>query len=318
MAHLLILGGSGFFGKSILDAYRRGILDDFYISKITILARNASYLRKSFPELLDERICLIDADLSLCDSLPPADIVIHAAATTDAARYIIAPDEEQRNMLFNINHFYSLALKYCRNSKILFVSSGAVYGNYSHKVEYISEDYAFNVEKALEPSKHIYTLAKRKSELIIQGLGALDLSISIARCFAFVGKYLPRDQHFAIGNFIQDGLNQKPISVKASHVVYRSYMHGDDLARWLIAIAISADSTAKVFNVGSDESISVQDLGQRVASYFGVQLNLAPITSENIHRYIPSIEKAKCELGLTLEKNLDQSLDATIKSIANL
>lgn len=315
MAHLLVLGGSGFFGKSILDAYKRGVLNEFGIDSITILARAASDLRKNFPALLSDRIALIDADLSLCDSLPHADIVIHAAATTDSARYISDPDGESKNILLCVNHFCRLALRYFRNSKILFISSGAVYGNYSDSIEYVDEDYPFNIDRQLEPSKYAYTLAKRESELIVRQLGGLGFSVSIARCFAFVGKFLPRNQHFAVGNFIQDGLNQRPIQVKASCLVYRSYMHGDDLARWLISIAIAANSNSPVFNVGSDEAISIQDLGYKLSKYFGVEANIALITSKNVDRYVPSIHKAKSQLGLILSMNLDESIKATINSI---
>ena len=144
------------------------------------------------------------------------------------------------------------------------------------------------------------------------------MDVSIARCFAFVGKYLPRDQHFAIGNFIQNGLNKMPIEVKASSLVYRSYMDADDLARWLMVIALSADSSSKVFNVGSDDAISIQELAQKVAQYFDVDVNLAPINSKNISRYVPSISKAKNQLGLTLGMNLDQSIEATINSIRGI
>jgi dTDP-glucose 4,6-dehydratase len=129
---------------------------------------------------------------------------------------------------------------------------------------------------------------------------------------------LPRDQHFAIGNFIRDGLNQEPVVVKATSPVYRSYMHAHDLASWLMTIAFAANPSAPIFNVGSDESISIQELGQKIARYFGVGSIVSPINNGNINRYVPSIAKAKKELRLTLKMNLDQAIDATIKSIKGL
>ena len=53
MASLLIIGGSGFFGKSILDAYKRGLLDQWGITSVKVLARNATALEHTNPELSD-------------------------------------------------------------------------------------------------------------------------------------------------------------------------------------------------------------------------------------------------------------------------
>lgn len=315
MLSLLVIGGSGFFGKSILDAYKKGILKNLDINKISILSRQASDLKITHPQLLDSSIHLIDADLMKCEELPYADLVIHAAATADAARYELYPEQERKNILLSMQRFCELAHTYCRESKILYISSGAVYGKYPHEIKNISEDFLFGSDEETAPSKYIYTNAKRECEVMVKELGSAGFKVSIARCFAFVGKHLPRDKHFAIGNFIRDGLNKVPVVVNASSLVYRSYMHSDDLAFWLMKIASAADENAPVFNVGSDEPISIQELGCKIADYFNVESVVAPITNSLINRYVPSIEKAKTELDLTLQLNLDRAIYETIKSI---
>lgn len=318
MSHALILGGSGFFGKSMLDAYKRGLLFNQSIDQITIVSRHATDLRILHPELMDSSVHLVNADLSSCETLPSADFVVHAAASTDAARYALFPEEEGNNILHGVSHFCKIARSCFKKSKILYVSSGAVYGDYHHNIEYINEDFPLSVDDRIASNKRIYTIAKRECEGLIQSLGADGFNVSIARCFAFVGKYLPRDQHFAIGNFIRDGLNQIPVQVKATSLVIRSYMHGDDLAQWLMQIAASSSPKAPVFNVGSDEAISIHDLGRKVANYFDVKASIAAINSESINRYVPSIDKAKSQLGLKLTKNLDESIQITISSIKNI
>ena len=95
-------------------------------------------------------------------------------------------------------------------------------------------------------------------------------------------------------------------------------MHGDDLAQWLMRIAVSSSPDSQVFNVGSDEAISIHDLGRKLARYFGVDANLAAIDSDVVNRYVPSIDKAKTQLGLTLTKNIDESIQATIEAIRNI
>lgn len=314
MSHLLILGGSGFFGKSILDAYKNGYLRQYNVKKISIVSRSATRLAIEYPFLLDHSIQLIDADVSICNSLPAADLIIHAAASTDASKYLTDPEGEGQNVVMGVRNFCNIARSYLKKSKILFVSSGAVYGDYPPNIEFIEEDYSFNEGNSVYGSKFVYTSAKRDCEKLIKVLGRDGLDVSIARCFAFVGKYLPRDQHFAIGNFINDGLNQRPIKVNATSLVYRSYMHGDDLANWLIKIGLSSDQSAPIFNVGSDEAISIQELAQKIAKYFGVTTSIKSPNLQ-INRYVPSINKAKKELDLFLEKNLDQAIDSTIRSL---
>jgi len=146
-------------------------------------------------------------------------------------------------------------------------------------------------------------------------LGKLGIKVSIARCYAFIGKWLPRDQHFAIGNFIKNGLEGNSISVKAKHQVYRSYMYSDDLVIWLMTIAENASSACPIFNVGSDEVISIHDLGELVANYFNVDVQLAKIIDTKVDRYIPSIAKASKLLGLKLNFNVSSALHETVIQI---
>ena len=108
MSSLLVIGGSGFFGKSILDAYQRGLLQQWHIQKVFILSRNAQSLMMSNPYLLDPTIQLINGDISQINELPYADYVIHAAASTDASKYLSAGDEEKNNIILGTKNFTKL------------------------------------------------------------------------------------------------------------------------------------------------------------------------------------------------------------------
>lgn len=317
MARLLVIGGSGFFGKSILDSYRRGLLKHFGIDEICVLARNAQILKNQTPELLDQTVSLIDADISNCHVLPEAEYVIHAAASTDARNYILRPAIERNNIQNGTLNFCRLAKIYCKKSKIVFVSSGAVYGQQPDNLPELREDSGLIQIQSLPLNKQDYAAAKRESEESISSLGRDGINVSIARCFAFVGNYLPRDRSFAIGNFMENGLRGETIAVNTKSLVYRSYLHSDDLVRWLMIIGQFASTMCPIYNVGSDEPITIQDLAKKIAFYFQVDLNLPQIESASIDRYIPSIEKAR-SIGCQIEYPLDSAIAITIASLSKV
>lgn len=313
---LLVIGGSGYFGKSILDSFVRGQLEAFGIGSVMAMARNAKRLKTEAPQLIVPGVELVDGDIATLDDLPEADIVIHAAASTDARRYLECPAEERRNIQAGTYNYCDLARTRHRNSKIVYVSSGAVYGTQPAELDRISESYVVPNPDDIPAGKRDYAIAKRDAESAVQQLAASGVSVSIARCFAFVGPWLPRNLHFAIGNFIADGLAGRNVQVKARGKVYRSYMHSDDLVEWLLRIAISASSNCEVYNVGSDEGLLMGDVATAVARQFGVQADVPEISELWTDRYIPSIDKAKRELGLTLRHDLVSAVAATAQALS--
>lgn len=308
MSTLLLIGGTGFFGKSFLDSFQRGQLDVWGVDRIIAMSRNADRLRLEAPELLDERVELLSADIGNTDWLPSADYVIHAAASTDARNYLSQPEAERQNIQAGVYNYCRLAPTYHRNSKIVYVSSGAVYGTQPPELEVIDESYEVTDVGDIPEGKRDYAIAKRDAESAFKQLATSDLNITIARCFAFVGRWLPRERHFAIGNFIADGLQGRPIRVKARHPVYRSYMYADDLVKWLMVMAVKASSTCESYNVGSDQAVDISKLADIVAEELGVTVDKPNFHEEKIDRYIPSIEKAKKQLGLSIDVGLRASI----------
>jgi len=308
MSTLLIIGGTGFFGRSILDAYSRGLLSAWSIEKIIVISRNANKLTSTNPELINDNVELLDVDITSVDTLPFADYVIHAAASSDASRYTSQSDIEKKNIIQGTLNYCRLAPKFHTDSKIVFCSSGAVYGYQPKDVQYLTEDMAFGDIESLDEVKKSYAYAKRDAEFAIQELGQAGLNVSIARCFSFVGKYLPKDKHFAIGNFIADGIAGRNIEVKASKKVYRSYMYADDLVLWLMTIADNSNPQCPVYNVASDKEVEIKELADIVANIFNVRIKSSENSAKHVDRYIPSTQKAKKTLSLKESYNLRRAI----------
>lgn len=313
MKTLLIIGGSGFFGKSILDAFLRGLLIPWDVTNVIVMSRNAHLLQNEAPELVTKDIKLISADITSCKIIPYADYVIHAAASTDVRDYISKPEAEKQNIQAGTYNYCELAKKFHTTSKIVYVSSGAVYGLQSPDLKQLDETTHFQNLHNMDLGKQNYAIAKQDAEQAIFRLGRDGINVSIARCFAFVGKWLPRNQHFAVGNFIEDVLQRRSVVIKSKHKVYRSYMYADDLVVWLMQIANSASKDCPVFNVGSDDELSLDDIANELANLYQLETIIPKMESDKIDRYIPAISKAKKQLNLELKFSTIESITKTIK-----
>ena len=141
------------------------------------------------------------------------------------------------------------------------------------------------------------------------------LETQIARCFAFVGPLLPLDTHFAIGNFIRDALSGSAIRIDGDGTPTRSYLYASDLVVWLWTLLFRAPS-ARAYNVGSAEELSIKELAEVVAASTGA---VSRITCERIvcptapkSHYVPNTTRAAQELGLISRVDLPTAIRKTM------
>jgi dTDP-glucose 4,6-dehydratase len=319
---LLVTGGTGFVGNSVLDAFGRGLLKPFGVERVIVLSRHARRLRDEAPELCGTGVELVDDDVLRLDSTFDADLLIHAAASSDAQRYRIDPVAESRTIVEGTRRVCEVVRAARRRPRLVYLSSGAVYGRQPAETVALREDAPQVAET--DPQKASYTQAKRDAELLVCDVAAESgIRARIARGFAFVGPWLPRDTHFAIGNFLGNALRGEPIEVRARHTVVRSYMHADDLATWLLHLGTAPGEGCGIFNGGSPEAVSLRELAALVAAKARVDVSFPSLereesngAAERIDRYLPDVRKARDELGLSITIPLEKAVDQTLQALA--
>ena len=313
---IFITGGTGFFGCWLLESFIWANEKLDLHAHAVVLTCSPDAFRVKAPHLAgNEAVTLLSGDVRTFDF--PKDLfshIIHAATESSAKLNGENPLLMLDTIIEGTRHVLDFA-KTCGARKFLLTSSGAVYGKQPSGLAHIPEDYT-GAPDPMDP-KFAYGHGKRIAEhLCALYARETNIEMKIARCFAFVGPYLPLDGHFAIGNFIRDALNGGPIIVKGDGTPCRSYLYAADLAIWLWIILLRGQS-CRPYNVGSEEILSIAEIGKQVSEAFPrrptVKIQGKINFQGTIELYIPSTFRANRELGLNLwipfEEGILRSID---------
>ena len=291
---VLLTGGTGFFGKSILAAFADGRLAP--PQRLSILSRDPAAFQAAYPRFAHlPFVDWVKGDVRSFEfPAVPYDTIIHAA--TSAVTTI--SDEEQTSVILEGTRHVIACARACGHPSILFTSSGAVYGP---QVVPVDETVPCRPVTA-------YGRGKLAAERLLLDSG---LEVKIARCFAFTGPYLRRDIHYAIGNFIRDALANRAIVVRGDGSPLRSYLHADDLVRWLFTI-LERGEAGRAYNVGSDCAVSIRELAETVRRVLDSKAEIvvegSPRAGEAPSAYVPVIVRARDELGLSVSIPLESAI----------
>lgn len=317
-ARLFITGGTGFFGKWLVESFLYANQQLDLKASASILTRQPASTQQTFPLLYtNPAIILLEGDVRNF-KFPQGQYshIIHAA--TDASAKL--NEENPLLMLDTIIEGTRHALDFAIHSKaekFLLTSSGAIYGRQPAHITHIPEEYE-GAPDTLSPNS-AYGNGKRTAEFLCSLYNKkFGLNAAIARCFAFVGPHLPLDAHFAIGNFIRDAKNGGPIIIKGDGSPYRSYLYMADLTIWLWTILLRGKS-GRAYNVGSEKDISIEETAWAVARSESRPIEVKALGTKNSNqaaeRYVPSTQRAQIELELKQFIDVEDAIQRTFQFI---
>ena len=308
---VLITGGTGFVGKHLLDVIA---------SSTTSLTLDGVIIASRSVQETGYDVETVTWDVT-SDSVPNlhVDAVIHAAIPASAELNARAPRVLFDQIVDGARRVIEFCAKQSVPPRLIFTSSGAVYGEMPAEIMAWTEDSHLAADPLL--AKNAYASGKRAAEALFALAGHEGVCRpTFARLFAFSGRHLPLDKHFALGNFVRDALEGGPIRVRGSGTAVRSYLDGDDMATWLLLALSSEASVNKVIHVGSDHAITISELAQFVADRAGID----PEAEERVviegrataidgrDRYVPSTDFTRSLLGVTEVTALSESIDGML------
>jgi dTDP-glucose 4,6-dehydratase len=236
--------------------------------------------------------------------------IIHAATPASASLNTDDPYKMFNTIVEGQDRI--LAESHRASSRLLFLSSGAVYGKQPPDLEKLSEEFIMVVNSDDEISA--YHEGKRAAEL--QSDSAVlrwGTHVVTARLFAFVAPFLPFGAHFAAGNFMRDALQSSQIIINSGGGSVRSYQYATDLCSNLWALAVRG-TTGEKYNVGSDAGVTIKALAEAVVRNVNPEAEVVITgvdTIDNTSRYVPSIEKVSSQLKIKNHVSLDEALKRT-------
>lgn len=309
-----ITGGAGFIGSHLAEALlNRGdkvhILDNLSTGSLDnikhlIKNRNFSY---TIDTILNEKI--IDKLIKNCDC------VYHLAAAVGVKLIMEKPLETIETNVKGTEAVLRVANKY--KKKVLITSTSEIYGNHvQHK---LSE----NNNRVMGPIKKwrwAYASSKTVDEfLALAYYIEKKLPIVIVRLFNTVGPRQTGAYGMVVPNFVQSALLGKPMTIYGDGKQTRSFCHVKDAVDAMINLMGHPKAIGNVFNIGSEEEISINDLAKRIKKMTNGKSRITHIPYkkaygegfEDMRRRIPDVSKAK--RLITYKPTVD--LDGIIKQV---
>jgi len=318
MTTCLITGGAGFVGshlaeRLLADGHRVLVIDDLSTGRFDNIAHLKDHDRFEYA------IDTISNEGLLAELVDRADWVFHLAA---AVGVMLIVERPVRSIETNI-HGTELVLKMAakKNKRVLITSSSEVYGK-GVQVPFREEDDC--VLGATTKARWSYACSKAIDEFLALAYHReRGLPVVVVRLFNTVGPRQVGRYGMVVPRFVRQALDGGPITVFGDGNQTRCFCHVRDVVAALVRLMQTEKALGQVFNVGSDEETSIEDLAERVRGLVGGDVEIVHIPYseayeagfEDLRRRTPDLTKIRNLIGFKPSFGLDGILEAMVQSM---
>jgi len=304
METVLITGGAGFIGSHLCEylldkGFKVICMDNF----ITGSKKNIEHLRTN------QNFSLIEHDVSKHITVGESiHNILHFASPASPIDYQKIPIQTLKVGSLGTHNTLGLALS--KKAKYFLASTSEVYGD--PKVNPQPESYWGNVNPV--GVRGCYDEAKRFSEALVMAYHRIhNVDTKIVRIFNTYGPRMRKDDGRAVPNFINQALNNKPMTVYGDGKQTRSFCYVSDLVEGIYKLMLS--NLNDPINLGNPEEHTIIEFAKIIKKLTNtksdIELKDLPLDDPNVR--CPDITKAKKELNWTPKINLKDGLNKTIE-----
>ena len=313
---VLITGGAGFIGSHLSDAYlQRGdevfVIDDLSTGSIENIRHLKDHPRFHYT-IEDVNNQPVTAEL-----VDQCDVIFHLAAAVGVKLIVESPVRTIETNVHSTEVVLSLANK--KKKKVLIASTSEVYG-LSAEVPFREDGNL--VMGATTKGRWSYACSKAIDEfLALAYWREKKLPTIVVRLFNTVGPRQTGQYGMVIPTFVKQALAGRPITVYGTGKQSRCFGYVGDIIGALMRLMDHEKSLGEVFNIGSNQEITILDLAKRVKELTKSESEIVFVPYdeayeegfEDMPRRIPDIAKVNRLVGFKPEMSLDGILKSVIE-----
>ena len=315
---VLVTGGAGFIGSHLVEQLlARGdevaVLDDLSTGRYEHVAAWDGHARFQLVigSILNE--ALVDKLVERCD------LVFHLAAAVGVELIIKKPLESMMTNIRGSEVVLEMAHRY--RKKVLIASTSEIYGKNTNGP--LQEDTDRILGSALK-TRWSYSTAKAVDEILAHVYWReKGVPTVIVRLFNTVGPRQSGAYGMVIPRFVSQALSGEPLIVHGSGKQSRCFLHVSDAVGALLRLSEHPQAVGDVFNLGSQEEVTIEALARRVLSITKSRspIQLVPYEEayeegyEDMPRRVPDITKISRLIGFRVTIPLDGIIESVVQSM---
>lgn len=325
MANVLVTGGAGFIGSHLTETLlRRGdrvvVVDDESTGCVENLAavRERTELTYIHDTIANESL--------VREVIADVDEVYHLAAAVGVALIARQPIQTIERNIYPTQLILSALCRRAQNGesvKMFLASSSEVYGKNPKPIWNEEDDLVWGTTTHARWS---YGASKAIDEfLALAYWRQFQLPVVVGRFFNVVGPRQSGAYGMVLPRFVQAAVAGEPLVVHDDGQQVRCFAHVQDVVDAVLALMGQGDACGRVFNIGSDQPISILDLARQVVAIAGTSAAIEfqgyaaayDEDFEDIRRRVPDLSRLRRTIAFRSQHDLESVIRQLVMHAKN-
>ena len=311
----LVTGGAGFIGSHLCE----GLLESGW--DVSVIDDLSTGRRSNIEKILDNRrFEFIEGnvrDVKVMEGLAAeCDVIFHLAAAVGVQLIVDRPVHTIETNIHGTEVVLEVANRL--KKKVVLTSTSEVYGK-NERVPFCEDD--DTVMGSTRFSRWSYACSKAIDEFLAFAYhDQFGLDVVVVRIFNTIGPRQVGQYGMVVPRFIQWALKDEPVLIYGDGQQSRCFVYVGDVVEGLIGLINSDNAGGRVYNIGSDEEVTIEGLADLIIAKTGSKSKKRFVPYEaaygkafdDMARRVPSLERIRGQIGYERSKNLEQTLEIIV------